>query len=30
MTYSIGGARGMVEDVESTIKQAREWASKCG
>jgi len=30
MTYSIGGARGTVEDVESTIKRAREWASKCG
>ncbi len=30
MTYSIGGARGTVEDVELTIKRAREWASKCG
>ena len=30
MTYSIGGARGTVEDVESTIQRAREWASRHG
>jgi len=30
MTYSIGGARGAIEDPESTLKKARDWSKRTG